>query len=60
MFKEMSFDDWYAEVKAAYAQNGLGLPDDIEMMELAHMECMNDGTSVETFVQRSIEEQKGN
>lgn len=60
MFKEMSFDDWYAEVKKAYAQNGLSLPHDIEMMELAHMECMNDGTSVEAFIQSSIAEQKGN
>jgi len=60
MFKEMPFDGWFAEVKAGYAQHGLVLPDDIEMMELAHMECMNDGTSIEEFIQQSIKEQKGN
>lgn len=60
MYKETSFDEWYAEVKSEYAKNGLTLPEDIELMELAHMECMNDGTSIEEFVQQSIKEQKGN
>lgn len=56
---EQSFDEWYAEVKSAYAKNGLTLPEDIELMELAHMECMADGKSVATFIQEMIAEQKG-
>jgi len=42
MFKETSFDDWFAEVKTEFAKAGLTLPEDIEMMELAHMECMTE------------------
>lgn len=60
MSAEMSFKDWYAQVKAAYVQNGLTLPDDIELMELAHMECMSDGISIEAFIQQRIEEQRSN
>jgi hypothetical protein len=60
MFTETSFNDWFAEVKAEFAKAGLTLPDDIEMMELAHMECMEEGKSIAEFVQESIAEQKGN
>lgn len=60
MSTEMSFADWYTQVKAAYLQNGLTLPDDMELMELAHMECMSDGISIEAFVQQSIAEQQRN
>jgi uncharacterized protein (DUF302 family) len=56
---EESFEDWYAIVKTEYAKNGLTLPEDIELMELAHMECMADGKSVATFIQEMIAEQKG-
>jgi len=59
MFTKTSFEDWYAEVKTEFAKAGLKMPDDIEMMELAHMECMEEGKSIETFVQESIAEQKG-
>lgn len=52
MFTKMSFEDWYAEVKTEFAKAGLTLPDDIEMMELAHMECMEEGKSVAEFVEQ--------
>jgi uncharacterized protein (DUF302 family) len=60
MFNKISFEDWYAEVKTEFAKSGIALPEDIELMELAHMECMNDEKSIATFVQGSITEQKGN
>lgn len=59
MFTKTSFEDWYAEVKTEFAKAGLTLPEDIEMMELAHMECMAEEKSITTFVQESIAEQKG-
>jgi uncharacterized protein (DUF302 family) len=59
VFTETSFDEWFAEVKTEFAKAGLTLPDDIEMMELAHMECMAEHKSIGTFVQESIAEQKG-
>jgi len=59
MFTKTSFEDWYAEGKTEFAKAGLKMPDDIEMMELAHMECMEEEKSIETFVQESIAEQKG-
>jgi uncharacterized protein (DUF302 family) len=59
MFKESSFEDWFAEVKTEFAKAGLTLPEDIEMMELAHMECMAEHKSIADFVQESIAEQKG-
>ncbi|MGC4101084.1 hypothetical protein [Ferruginibacter sp.] len=59
MYKEMPFDEWYAIVKKQYAANGLQLPEDIELMELAHMECRADEKSIEQFIKESIAEQKG-
>ena len=59
MFTETSFDDWFAEVKTEFAKAGLTLPEDIEMMELAHMECMEEQKSVSDFVLENIAEQKG-
>ena len=59
MFTETSFEEWYAQVKTEFAKAGLALPEDIEMMELAHMECMADNKSIEKFVEESIAEQKG-
>ena len=58
MFTETSFDDWYAKVKTEFAKAGLTLPEDIEMMELAHMECMEEQKSIATFIQESIADQK--
>lgn len=54
MFTKTLFEDWYAEVKTEFAKAGLSLPEDIEIMELAHMECMEEEKSVAEFV----EEQK--
>ena len=59
MFTETSFEEWYAQVKTEFAKAVLTLPEDIEMMELAHMECMAEHKSIATFVQESIAEQKG-
>ena len=59
MFTETSFEQWYAEVKTEFAKAGLALPEDIEMMELAHMECKADNKSIEKFIEESIAEQKG-
>jgi uncharacterized protein (DUF302 family) len=60
MFTETSFEDWYAEVKTEFAKAGLTLPEDIELMELAHMECMAEHKSIATFVQETATEQNGN
>jgi|GEM_PF-4126144 len=59
MFKETSFNEWYAEAKAEFEKNGLILPGDIELMELAHMECMNEEKPMEIFIQEMIKEQRG-
>ncbi|MBK8519413.1 MAG: hypothetical protein WAT20_03120 [Ferruginibacter sp.] len=59
MSTETSFEDWYAEVKIEFAKAGLTLPEDIEMMELAHMECMEANRSVADFVAASKAEQNG-
>ena len=59
MFTETSFNEWFAEVKTEFVKAGLTLPEDIEMMELAHMECMEEKKSVADFVQENIAEQKG-
>lgn len=60
MFKETSFEEWYAEVKTEFAKAGLTLPEDIEMMELAHMECMAEEKSIAGFVQETAASQKEN
>ncbi len=59
MFTETSFDVWFAEVKTEFTKAGLTLPDDIEMMELAHMECMEEKKSVADFVAEAKAEQNG-
>ena len=59
MFTETSFEDWYEQVKTAVAKAGLALPEDIEMMELAHMECMAEHKSIVTFVQETAADQNG-
>lgn len=59
MFTKTSFEDWYAEVKTEVAKAGLTMPDDIEMMELAHMECMEEEKLIADFVEERISEQRG-
>jgi len=60
MSNKTSFEEWYAEVKNEFAKAGLELPEDIELMELAHMECMADEKSIADFVQETAAEQKAN
>jgi hypothetical protein len=58
MFKELSFEDWAAEVKKEFAKAGLQLPEEEELLILAHMECMEEGKSVQQFVEETAKEQK--
>ncbi len=55
----MDFDEWFAKVKTEFDKNGLILPDDEELMQLAHMECRVDEKSIDDFIQDMIKEQKG-
>ncbi len=57
MDNELSFEAWYEIVKKESAKAGLTLPEDIEMMELAHMECRADGKSIEEFIADMKKEQ---
>ncbi len=57
MYTEIPFDDWYAKVKTEFEKAGLTLPEDIEMMELAHMECRAEEKSVEDFIEEMKKEQ---
>lgn len=57
MDNELSFEAWYEIVKKESAKAGLALPEDIEMMELAHMECRADGKSIEEFIADMKKEQ---
>ena len=59
MFKATPFKEWYAEVKIEFAKAGLQLPEDMEIMELAHMECLEEEKSIAQFVQENIAAQKG-
>jgi hypothetical protein len=59
MSGEISFDDFFAKVKIEFARNGLTVPEDVELIELAHMECIEVGTSFDEFIQKMIAEQKG-
>jgi len=50
----MTFDEWYAQAKPAFEKAGLSLPEDIEMMELAHMECREANRSIEEYVKEEL------
>ena len=60
MSQEISFDDFFAKVKTEFSRKGLTVPEDVELIELAHMECIEEGTSVDEFIQKMIAEEKGN
>ena len=60
MSLEISFDDFFAKVKTEFSRNGLTVPEDVELIELAHMECIEEGISVDEFIQKMIAEEKGN
>ena len=49
----MSFEEWLTIVKREFAKAGLALPEDEELLQLAHMECMEEQKSIEVFVQES-------
>jgi uncharacterized protein (DUF302 family) len=59
MSQEISFNDFFARVKTQFAANGLEVPEDIELIELAHMECIEEDAVVDEFIQRMIAEHKG-
>jgi len=60
MFKEMTFDEWAMLVQREFINKGLQLPEEPELLQLAHMECMEAQKSIEQFVEESAAEQKGN
>ena len=47
----MTFDEWFTIVKSKFVAAGLTLPEDMELMELAHMECRAAEKSIDDFVQ---------
>lgn len=57
MFTEMSFEEWSAIVKQKFADAGLQLPEEEELLELAYMECRADNKSVDQFVADTAREQ---
>jgi hypothetical protein len=59
MAQEVSFNTFFAKVKTEFAKNGLAIPEDIEMIELAHMEYVEEEASVDEFIQRMVVEYKG-
>jgi hypothetical protein len=60
MAQEISFNDFLGKVKTAFAKNELTFPEDIELIELAHMECLAEEASADEFIQRMVVEYKGN
>ena len=36
--REITFNDFFIKIKTEFARNGLDIPEDIELIELAHME----------------------
>ena len=60
MAQEISFNDFLAKVKAEFAKSGVAIPEDIEMLELAHMECVEEDISADEFIQKMLVDYKGN
>jgi uncharacterized protein (DUF302 family) len=59
MSQEISFNDFFEKIKIEFAKNGAAVPEDIELIELAHMECLAEETPVEEFIQKMVAEYKG-
>ena len=59
MTQEISFAEFFEKVKTEFAKNGLALPEDIELIELAHMECLAEETPADEFIQKMVAEAKG-
>lgn len=47
----MSFEEWHAIVKSKILAAGLSLPEEEELMILAHMECAVEEKSVDDFIE---------
>ncbi|MEI2740784.1 MAG: hypothetical protein V9F01_18560 [Chitinophagaceae bacterium] len=60
MFQEMTFEEWAVLVRQQFIKKGLALPEEQELLILAHMECMAEEKSIEKFVEEAAAEQKGN
>jgi uncharacterized protein (DUF302 family) len=59
MTTEISFDEFFEKIKIEFAKNGLAVPEDIELIELAHMECIAEDIPADEFIQKMVAEQKG-
>ncbi|MCX6319168.1 MAG: hypothetical protein NTW29_17960 [Bacteroidetes bacterium] len=57
MFEEMTYDEWAKQVKKRFAAEGLQIPEEEELLELAYMECQADDMSIHEFVEKTKEEQ---
>ena len=60
MPQEISFNDFLGKVKTEFAKNELAIPEDMEMLELAHMECVEEDISADEFIQKMLVDYKGN
>ena len=60
MAQEISFNDFLGKIKTEFAKNELALPEDMEMLELAHMECLAEEISTDEFIQKMATEYKRN
>ncbi len=59
MSQELSSDEWIALAKKEFTKQGVTDPEDDSLWELAYMECMADGLSVEEYTQQQKALQAG-
>jgi hypothetical protein len=59
MKQEISFADFFAKVKIVFAEHKLALPEDIELLELSHMEMLEAETPVDEFIENMVKEYGG-
>ena len=45
----MSAEEWIPLAKKEFIKQGVPLPEEEELWELAHMECMNEEKSIEEY-----------
>ena len=55
MSEEISSEEWIAAAKKEFVKQGVILPEEEELWELAYMECMNEGTSIEEYTRQEKE-----
>ena len=58
MAEEITFEEFRAKVKEAFAENNLALPEP-ELIELAHMEMLAEDIPMDEFIQDMVEESRG-